>query len=109
MFNHTLLSLIVKIVTTNASISPFDLLNVHKILFYIYVALPSAVLPAHQVILTSYKMKQMATGFILIAERVHWQYAKKESAEGSENMKLMVKLPSLLSSAMIWNLVSFLG
>ena len=34
MFNHTLWSLIAKIVTTNASISPFNLLIVHKILFY---------------------------------------------------------------------------
>ena len=34
--------------------------------------MPSTVLPAHQVIWTLYKMKQMAKGLILIAEREHW-------------------------------------
>jgi len=59
-------------------------------------------LPGHQVIRTLYKMSQMATCFVLIAEKsTGGVFANKESAEASENMKLMVKLPSLLSSAIL--------
>ena len=44
----------------------------------------------------------MATCFVLIAEKsTGGVFANKESVEASENMKLMVKLPSLLSSAIL--------
>ena len=44
-------------------------------------------LPGHQVIRTLYKMSQMATCFVLIAEKsTGGVFANKESAEASENI-----------------------
>ena len=52
----------------------------------------------------------MATCFVLIAEKsTGGVFANKESAEASENIKLMVKLPSLLSSGILLNIVYFIG
>ena len=93
MLNHTLLSLIGIIVTTNAFISPFNLLNVHKYCS-IHAALPSIVLPAHQFIWTLYKMKQMAMGSILIAEREHWTVCQQR--EHSRKWKYKINGKTLI-------------
>ena len=104
MFNHTLWSLIAKIFTTNASISPLNLLNVHKILFYTY-----------SLAIYNFFLLTMSSEPYIKWSKWPWvsflllNCLPTKKTEGSENMKLIVKLPPLLPSAMVWKFVSFLG
>ena len=105
MFNHTLWSLIAKIFTTNASISPLNLLNVHKILFYTY-----------SLAIYNFFLLTMSSEPYIKWSKWPWVsflllncLPTRKKNERSENMKLIVKLPPLLPSAMVWNFFSFLG
>ena len=105
MFNHTLLSLIGNIVTTNASISPLNLLNVHKILFYTY-----------SLAIYNFFLLTMSSEPYIKWSKWPWVsflllncLPTRKKNERSENMKLIVKLLSLLPSAMVWKFISFLG